>query len=203
MNGHNAKVNQVSYNNESNMLISAGDDGALLFWDLKNLRDHKPIQNIKKFKDSVTSLIVRDFCIFTACIDGHCRCFDIRLGKCIDDNIYHPLTSVSINKNENFLLLSCLDDTIRLIDRSDASQLQTYKGHIMDDCIITSCFSYDDYFVLSGSSNGLIHCWDLIKGKQVSCFKGHNGPITKVKYHPMKSMFFTCGVDGIVNVWKS
>lgn len=201
--GHVAKVNSICYNEQSTILASASDDCTLCLWDLKDNRGNKPLQRIKVFKNSVSSVKICDHCIITGCVDGHMRVFDLRQGKCIDDNMQHPITSLAVSGDKRCTLVSSTDNTLRLMDRSDGTMLQQYKGHRSGEDVVGMTFSNCDGFVLCGSSRGIIHMWDLVEGKQVAAIQGHPKTVTRICYHPSKAVMFTASADGVIQTWTS
>lgn len=72
------------------------------------------------------------------------------------------ITSVRPSHDAQCLLLSCLDSTVRLFDHDTGTLLQSYKGHVANEYRIESCLTNDDAYVVSGSEDGKILCWDLV-----------------------------------------
>jgi len=129
----------------------------------------------------------------------------------LDVDIHHhilltaidPITSVWQSYDNNCILVSTLDSTIRLFDKSNGSLLQTFKGHLNTEYRIRSCLGAADKYVVSGSEDGRFMTWDLVSGKVVSQEPAHDGRVvTCVSYHPSKRQALTSGVDGIVTVWE-
>lgn len=76
------------------------------------------------------------------------RTYDIRQGQLKVDNIGHPITSLKTTKDEKLLLVSTLDNTIRLFDKYDGKVLVSYTGHKNTGYPITSLFDNQDATVL-------------------------------------------------------
>jgi mitogen-activated protein kinase organizer 1 len=112
------------------------------------------------------------------------------------------ITSVAVSHDANCLLVSCLDNTLRLFDRSNGELLTEYKGHLNTKYRINSCFTNDDAFVISGSEDNQIYFWDLVEGKVVHTLKGHKGVVTCVAHHPEAVCLVSTSQDGSVKVWK-
>jgi len=79
--------------------------------------------------DSVTSLAVRAHEILTGCVDGYMRRYDVRMGEMVSDCLLHPITCVRFTHDGNCLLATCMDDTVRLFDKSNGELLNSYSGH--------------------------------------------------------------------------
>jgi mitogen-activated protein kinase organizer 1 len=115
------------------------------------------------------------------------------------------VTSVSFSNDENCILASCMDNSLRLIDCSNGELLNTFKGHAGSSAKINSCFGLKDEFVISASENRNIYVWNLLEGNiPLKVFEhAHNGVISCVKYNNQTKTMISCSADGKVKVWKS
>jgi len=170
---------------------------------------------LEEAKDSVTSVQIKNFEIITGSVDGKLRTYDLRAGQlCTDvigrifpahsppDDKSDPITSVWQSYDNNCILVSTLDSTIRLFDKANGGLLQTFKGHVNTEYRIRSCLGAADKYVVSGSEDGRFMTWDLVSGKVVAQEPAHDGRVvTCVSYHPTKRQALTSGVDGFVTVW--
>ena len=95
------------------------------------------------------------------------------------------------------VLVSTLDSTIRLMDKSSGGLLQSYKGHENKDYRIRSALAFIDRYVVSGSEDGHVVAWDLLQAKIVSREKAHSGKVvTAVAVNDIKKEVLSAGVDG-------
>lgn len=88
--------------------------------------------------DSVASLAVRGPEILTGCVDGHMRRYDVRKGEMVADCLVHPITCVRFTHDGNCLLATCMDNTVRLLDKSNGELLNSYSGHKNDSYKVES-----------------------------------------------------------------
>jgi mitogen-activated protein kinase organizer 1 len=117
--------------------------------------------------------------------------------------ITDPITSLWQSLDNNCVLVSTLDSTIRLFDKANGGLLQTFKGHVNTEYRIRSCLAASDKYVVSGSEDGRFMTWDLVTGAVVAESPAHGGRVvTCVSYHPMKRQALTSGVDGTATVWE-
>ena len=108
--GHDAAVNAVSFAADDQVVVSAGYDRAVKFWDVRS-NSIDAIQSVCAWKDSVTSLaITRNHCVTAASVDGSIRTMDLRAGRATADALgsEHPITSVRASGDERCFLLSVL-----------------------------------------------------------------------------------------------
>jgi mitogen-activated protein kinase organizer 1 len=160
--GHHHRVNDVKFNGESTVIVSASYDATVRLWDCRS-QSRFPIQVLDHAKDSVSSIQLTDTEIITGSIDGCIRIYDIRAGAMICDKIEIPVTSVSLSQDGNCMLTSTLDSTIRLFDKENGSCLNEFKGHVNKNYKLTSCLTNNEQQVLSGSEDGKIYSWDLVQ----------------------------------------
>ncbi|KAK9455365.1 WD40-repeat-containing domain protein [Dipodascopsis uninucleata] len=202
MGGHMSRVNTVDFNVDASVIASGSYDSNVRLWDCKS-NSQKPIQILEEAKDSITSLQIVGNEIITGSVDGCVRVYDLRKGQLTSDYIGHPVTSVRQSTDEACILISSLDNTIRLLDKTNGTVLQSFKGHENKEFRISSCFGDNDVFVVSGSENGKVVAWDLLSGRIVHELSCHSGEVVScVTYHTKKPQMVTCGADGSVQVWE-
>ena len=187
-----------------------------------------PIQTLDEAKDSVTSVRVYDHQIWTTSVDGSLRSYDVRMGlsfprsinqtrencdrepilmfgstgKLMTTMIHHPLTSLNISQDGNCLLVTCLDDKLRLIDRSNGEPLSEYSGHRCEGYKIEGCLTGDDAFVVSGSADHKIFFWNLIDSSVTQTLSGHRSVVCCVSFHPTQPILLSSSADSTIRVWK-
>jgi mitogen-activated protein kinase organizer 1 len=200
--GHEARVNCVAWNEDCSVLVSGSYDKMVHLWDCRS-RSYTPIQTLNEAKDSVSALFITDHEIFTGSIDGCVRNYDIRAGRLRTDHLGNPVTSVALSNDKNCILASCLDATIRLIDKENGELLSEYKGHKNTEYKITSTFSNTDAYVVSGSEDSVIYIWDLVDTKVVRKLRGHTKVVCGLAYHPVADthVLLSCSQDATIKVW--
>jgi mitogen-activated protein kinase organizer 1 len=199
---HDQRINCVKYNMDCSVLVSASNDATVKMWDCRsNMRT--PIQVISKvFKDSVTSLAVTDHEIMAASVDGTVRTFDVRSNACSIDHIQQSITHMTLSNDHNCILLSCMDDTVRLVDKNAGTLLNDYKGHKHSMYNLESCLTNSDSHVISGSEDGKIFIWELVDAKIVHTIDAHTRSVSSIAYHPNKKCMVTSSVDGIIKCYN-
>lgn len=137
-----------------------------------------PIQILEEAKDSVTSIIISGSSIFTGCVDGHVRHYDVRGGTITDDFfegeplktvslevhrrgcITAPVTSMVLTREGESLLVSTLDSTIRKVDLTNGTLLQKFRGHMNEKHRIQACLTDSERWLVSGDETGDLVTWD-------------------------------------------
>ncbi|XP_076923160.1 uncharacterized protein LOC143585205 [Bidens hawaiensis] len=92
--------------------------------------------------------------IIAGSVDGTVRTFDIRMGRELSDDLGQPVNCISLSNDGNCVLASCLDSTLRLLDRTTGELLQEYKGHTCKSFKMDCCLTNSDAHVIGGSEDG-------------------------------------------------
>ncbi|GJV64899.1 WD repeat domain-containing protein 83, partial [Tanacetum coccineum] len=171
--GHDSEVNAVKFNEYASVVVSAGYDRSLRAWDCRS-HSTEPIQIIDTFMDSVMSVCLTKTEIIAGSVDGTVRTFDIRMGRELSDDLGQPVNCISLSNDGNCVLASCLDSTLRLLDRTTGELLQEYKGHTCKSFKMDCCLTNSDAHVVGGSEDGYLFIWDLVDASVVSKFRAHS-----------------------------
>lgn len=161
---------------------------------------------MKEAKDSVNSIAIDAHSIITGSIDGCIRNYDVRMGLLTEDQLPQAVTSVHISSDKNCILASCLDHSVRLIDRNDSSLLNTFSGHRNINYKIDSILTPDDSHVISGSEDNNVYVWDLVSAKLKTTLKGHTNAVLTVAHHPSTSappVLLSGSADSTIKVWTT
>ncbi|CAD6582460.1 MAG: hypothetical protein CYPHOPRED_002040 [Cyphobasidiales sp. Tagirdzhanova-0007] len=196
--GHTGRINSVAFNSESSVLASASFDATVRLWDLRS-QQARPIQVLQEARDSVTCVFIGDREIIASSVDGHVRTYDLRMGQLQADFFDQPITSVSLTKDAQTMLVTTLGSALHLMDRQDGSELQRYDGHKNASYRIHSCFGAGEASILTGDEEGKLWKWDLTDGKHVLLsLKIAEKSLLWVEQYPGndKDIFVTAGSDG-------
>lgn len=88
---HTGTVQVAAYcgaqGNPNDVLLTAGFDGTLRFYDIRSKGAWKPIMECKDAKDAILCATTRDSRIWTGSVDGVIRTYDLRKGQMQEDTI--------------------------------------------------------------------------------------------------------------------
>jgi len=199
--GHEQKLNCLALNEDSSILITGSYDKTAKIWDLKS-RSFEPIQVLDDAQDSIDSVCISNYEIITGSIDGCVRTYDIRAGRLKLDVIERPISSVSLSHDQNILLVSTLDNTLRLIDKDDGTLYNEYTGHVNESYPLHSTFSNNESYIISGSENGNVYFWQLEDAKlHHTIEKAHTKSVPGISYHPLSPFLLTSSTDHSIKLW--
>lgn len=200
---HNHRTNGILFNKDATILFTGSYDKTVKCWDLRS-NNREPIQVISDFQDSVTSLAMSDYSLFTSCVDGKARIYDMRFGCMNVDHHFDPIGSISLSKDQKTYLASCLSNKIRLMEIETGMVLKEYIGHLNCSFKTESYIETDLEHIISGSEDGSIFHWELLSGKMsYATPRAHTKGISGIAYHPEKNEFLTSSYDGNIKFWSS
>ena len=199
---HVGGITCVNFNDDSTVAISGSRDNSIQCFDIRS-RSLEPIQTLKEAKDCITDLIVTENKIISSSLDGCIRYYDIRAGELTSDKIQVPIVSMSITSDNQCILASCQDESIRLVDQDGGDVLAEYKGHKGSKEYRIECgVLKGDGYVISGSKFGEALVYDFLEANIVKRLQiGTENTISSLCVHPSQDqILFASGRD--VQVWS-
>ncbi|XP_027195497.2 WD repeat domain-containing protein 83-like [Dermatophagoides pteronyssinus] len=197
---HIAVVNVVRFNEDSTVFVSGSLDGMVKIWDGKS-NSREPIQVLDEAKDSISYLAITDHEIATVSLDHHLRRYDIRKGIMEADNLHSPLTYVNFTNDSQCMLVSGMNNLLKLVDKSSGQILASFEGHLNQKYRIDNGFLDNDSLIISGSEDGNIYIWSLLEGTIVAKLPHKQKVIHTFAIHPTK-MELISGAENKVHIWQ-
>ena len=198
--------------------MSGSFDATVRVWDAKSAAA-KPVMVWEDAGDSVSCVEVQGWVVVAGSVDGRVRTYDVRMGvvgtdvlgceglflvavctllrKMVSNGVADPVTSVSLTADGAAMLVSTLDSTLRLMDRTNGQLLQAYRGHANTEYRVRSCLGLNDAVVVSGSEDGCLYAWDVLEGKVVEQLRAHEGKVASaVAWNGRAREWASAGGDG-------
>lgn len=188
--GHAARVNAVAFAGQADsLLVSAGLDATVKFWDLRSSSSARPVQTLVDAADAVTCLAVLPTGaeVMAGSVDGRVRCYDVRMGRCVVDCVGPAVTSLCPTRDGGAVLVGALDSAVRLMDRRDGACLRRYAdeagGWRNESIRVQSVLGGGEKWVVAGDeavagqtnpgeakyhgyeAGGRVVAWDLVTGE--------------------------------------
>jgi mitogen-activated protein kinase organizer 1 len=87
------------------------------------------------------------------------------MGMLTEDLVGHPITAMAVSKNspKESVLVSTDDGKLRIFDRTNGTQLQSFEGHAMGQTRNRAVWGYGEGSVLTGDDQGKIWAYDVLK----------------------------------------
>jgi len=161
---HLGRINDVDLRNDV-VFLSASYDGTVKLWDARNRQRYTPVQTCEEAKDSVTAVILDgEHSFYSSSVDGNIRAYDIRQGQITCCDVGSPIVSLAVA--DDCVAASCLDGTIRLVEKDLGELLNTYHGaHTTSQYAV--CCAITSRFVITGSEESGTDAalYDLVAAK--------------------------------------
>ncbi|KAA0192344.1 hypothetical protein HAZT_HAZT001564 [Hyalella azteca] len=162
--GHSAKVMACQFTSDVNKVVTGSSDRTIKIWDLRSKACSRTV---------FVGSSCYDLCVCEATsmqiLSGHhdrkVRLYDLRT-NCDNEiavDVVDRVTSVSSFHNNNYCLVSCRDDVLRVLDvrmRSVIYELTAEGLHLGSDTA-RACVSPDDTYVAVGSADGAVYVWSV------------------------------------------
>ncbi|PVU94165.1 hypothetical protein BB559_003065 [Furculomyces boomerangus] len=199
--GHTQRINTVTMNKEGSLLLSGSYDTTVRIFDLRS-RNKSAIQILTDAKDSISTVIINDNQILSGSVDGYLRTYDVRSGQLFEDCISEAITCIYESSDNNCVLVTSLDNKIRLFDKSDGSLLNTYQGHTASKYRIKSCLDVNDEIVVSGSEDGNIYFWNMLQASVLGNLSQHTNIVNSVSVSKNNKYLASSSINGELIVWS-
>ncbi|KAG7373201.1 myosin heavy-chain kinase [Nitzschia inconspicua] len=212
---HSGRINSVAaYQQE--VYLSASFDTTVALWDGRALNNRRPIQILSDAKDSITDVLVTvdealddsymNSCAYirTASVDGCIRTYDLRKGILQSDSVGSSITTISLSKDRQCLVVSCLDGCIRLLDINSGELMNTYQGdHVAGNYGLQVDILADDATIVSGSEDGSVVLYDLVSAASKILPGETRRPTCAIAAHPTQpATLLTASYDNRTVVWS-
>lgn len=95
--GHQGRINDVRFGGaggEGSVLVAAGFDATVRFYDVRAQGAWKPIMELKEAKDAVMCIAVSKDAVHTGSVDGYARTYDLRMGELRADFVDRELSEL-------------------------------------------------------------------------------------------------------------
>eukprot|EP01025_Chloroclados_australasicus_P008867 TRINITY_DN13287_c0_g1_i1.p1 TRINITY_DN13287_c0_g1~~TRINITY_DN13287_c0_g1_i1.p1 ORF type:complete len:634 (+),score=78.24 TRINITY_DN13287_c0_g1_i1:174-2075(+) len=203
-NAHHKAVTAIASTNDSNRLISGGDEGLVRIWKLAadcqtmvaSKKEHKGPVNCIVIKESTS-----DECV-TASSDGSCVIWDLNTYKrrnSLFGNTFFK--SVAYHPDESQLVTTGTDRKIGYWDAYDGQQIRTIDAS--EESMVNSlAVDVDGEVLVSGGGDKVLKLWGYDEGHCYQTGIGHSGPINKVAITPDKQKIVTVGQEDGIFIWN-
>lgn len=187
--GHNQKVVTLSMSPVDDTFLSGSLDKTLRLWDLRSPN----CQGVMHLPGRPVAAFDPEGLIFAAGINSEfVKLYDLRS---FDKGPFATFklpqececdwTNLKFSPDGKTILISTNGTVIRLIDAYQGGPLQTFDGIQNKGLNLEASFTPDSKFVLSGSADGKIHCWNALTGHRVVILNSeHKGPVNRVQFNP-------------------
>jgi len=207
---HKDDINAVSFLDDStHLLASGGDDGLVMVWDRRSLRQDAPVPVgvLAGHSDGLTFIDPKmdGRHIISNSKDQSIKLWDIRRFS----------SQTAIDESKNVISNQKWDYRWQRVPRHVAklrtqvegdSSLMTYTGHTILQTLIRCHFSpahtTGQSLIYTGCAAGRVVIYDILTGEIVKILSGHKGCVRDVSWHPHSQEIISSSWDFSVKRWS-
>ena len=222
--GHHNYIYSLAFNSKGNILVSGSYDEAVYLWDV---RTRRILRQLPAHSDPVGGVdFIRDGTLIASCAgDGLIRIWDTGTGQCLRTLVHEDnaaVSSVRFSPNGRYVLAWTLDECVRLWDYVEGRCVKTYQGHRNGKYSLAGAFgtyggeaekngieegryTTEKAFVASGSEDGAILVWDVVRKAVLQKIEAaHGGCVLGIDTCRADEggRMVSCGLDKTVRIWE-
>jgi WD40 repeat protein len=110
--------------------------------------------------------------------------------------------SVAFSADGEYALVGGSDNSVRLWNAKNLTQLKKFTGHTGRDGILSVAFSPDGKYAVSGAYDNKVIIWDLAAGREWKVIEAHTGIMgARAKFSPNGKQVISAG-DASTRIWN-
>lgn len=199
---HKHIVRACAFSEDTKLLLTGGMEKILRIFDLERL--DAPPREIDKSPGNVRTVtwLHSDQTILSSCTDlGGVRLWDVRSGKIVQTlETKSPVTSAEVSRDGRYITTAD-GSTVKFWDANHFGLVKSYNM----PCNMESASlepSHGNTFV-AGGEDMWVHMFDFHTGEELSCNKGHHGPVHCVRFSPGGESYASGSEDGTIRIWQT
>ncbi len=197
--GHETRINDVSFAPDGQLLASASGDRTVKLWkpdgtEVGTLEGHTArVWSVTFSPDGKT--------LASASIDRTVRLWDVATMKEIRVLEGHAgrVWSLSFTPDGQTLASGSADKTIKLWNVADGTEIATLTGHTSE---VQDLAFADDQTLVSGSDDGTVRIWDIEAKAETTQVKAHDGGVWGIHINPARDTIVSASSKGEIATWN-
>ncbi|XP_072961532.1 uncharacterized protein [Typha angustifolia] len=198
---HKHIVRACAFSEDTHLLLTGGIEKILRIYDL-NRPDATP-REIDKSPGSVRTVawLHSDQTILSSCTDiGGVRLWDVRSGTIVQTlDTKSPVTCAEVSQDGRYITTAD-GSTVKFWDANHFGLVKSYNM----PCTVESASLEPKLGArfIAGGEDMWIHVFDFHTGEEITCNKGHHGPVHCVRFSPGGESYASGSEDGTIRIWQ-
>ncbi len=186
----------------SPLAVSGSDDCCAKVWDMRAKRASQTLEGPSRYQ--ITAIDISDDMVYTGGIDNVIKVWDLRKENEVVmtmEGHTDTITGMEISPTGTHLLTNSMDNTMRSWDiRPFAPEnrcVRVFTGHQhgFEKNLLRCSWSADGKHVSGGSSDRMVHIWNVASGEITYSLPGHDGSVNDVAFHPEQPIVVSASSD--------
>ena len=192
---HTAVVNCVAATPSGHVLVaSASDDGSVKLWDTRTRKASNTLTDAgSRFALCAVDISENGEYVYAGGIDNVVKGWDLRKDNelCLRMKGHEDtITGLSVSPDGTHVLTNSMDQTMRsfdvraFVEQEDRRCVRIFSGHqhSQEKNLLRCSWSADGKRVSGGSSDHMVHVWDVASGELTYSLPGHSGSVNEVSW---------------------
>lgn len=198
---HKHIVRACAFSEDTHLLLTGGVEKILRVYDM-NRPDAAP-RELDKAPGNVRTVawLHSDQTILSSCSDmGGVRLWDVRTGKIVQTlETKAPVTSSEVSQDSRFITTAD-GSSVKFWDANHFGLVKSYDMPCTVESASLEPKSGSKFIV--GGEDMWVHVFDFFTGEEITCNKGHHGPVHCVRFAPGGESYASGSEDGTIRIWQ-
>jgi WD40 repeat protein len=195
---HEGEVTAVSFTSDSSMVVTAGVDGLMWFWDVQNSERQFSLDATEKIYSMTTSPSAP---LVVAGLNGKTKVWNTDTREEIAElPQLGDISSLAFSPDGTWLAAGSSEGPV-LLWRVEGTNFTAVDAEFhLNGYPRELAFSPDNKWLAGGGSTGFAYLWDLANTQEMARIRHGNNPVTSVAFSPDGAQLFTVARK-IVRIW--
>jgi hypothetical protein len=197
---HGALLVASAFSPDQPLLMTAGNNDRVLFWDVHTQRPHGPPLRLSSNLMSA-ALSPSGKWVATGTVDGSVQLWDVARRQPLGVPLRHdpvPIDALAFSPDDKLLATAARSRPVRSFDTATGQPVGT---PLPCAGLKALAFAPDGKSLATGGLDGQVRLWDPVSGKALATTPGHESTVQAVAFRPDSKVLASAGADSMVRLW--